>query len=393
MGRLFSAWPLGVLCDTYGRKFVLLFSTISQGLFVLAFGFSSTFTFAVAIRFLMGVFNGTMVAARVSVTELAKGDHALEAKGMGLVMSMVGFGMLFGPALGGLLSEPISQYPNFDFGIMEGMLTKYPFVLPNIAGAIFSIMSAILVALSVEETLPPEQMRSPKYIAADALRFLATVPGMLRKCWSNNEYDHIEDTATEECSNTDHEEGEDDSIEEDLKVLHLRFGDMGDAVVCGRESRASFIEALHRPSALARAASTKSTITEIIPEEHVNHNIASLMQNDRVRECLSCYWMTTLASTAAGECFPLFAMAKVGGLGIEETAIGLIGAGSGLLFVGCQYFIFALSMKKLGLHITMISSSLLAVTPVVLIPFSLLFKERTTAMIVYLSALNGSRCI
>ena len=92
IGRVFSAWPLGIICDTYGRKFVLLLSTISNAFLVLAFGFSSSYKFAITVRFLTGLLNGIMVAARVSVTELAKGDHDLEARGMGLVMSMVGFG-------------------------------------------------------------------------------------------------------------------------------------------------------------------------------------------------------------------------------------------------------------------------------------------------------------
>ena len=81
-------------------------------------------------------------------------------------------------------------------------------------------------------------------------------------------------------------------------------------------------------------------------------------------------------------------MAKIGGLGIEETAIGFIGAGSGLLFVICQYFIFSVSMKRLGLHKTMVSSCLFAVPPVIFIPLSLLIKSQAI-MLTYLSVLNG----
>jgi len=96
----------------------------------------------------------------------------------------------------------------------------------------------------------------------------------------------------------------------------------------------------------------------------------------------------TFASTAQGEAFPLFAMARDGGLGIEERAIGIIGAGSGLLFCICQYFIFSSSMKQLGLHQTMVLSGLLAVMPAIFIPLSLLFHTET-GVLVYLSILNG----
>ena len=395
IGRLLSAWPLGVMCDRYGRKFVLLLSTSTNAILILAFGFSSSFTWAITVRFFTGLFNGTMVAARVSVTELAKGDHDLETRGMGLVMSMVGFAMLAGPAIGGLLSEPITQYPNIDFGAAEGLLTKYPFLLPNVAGAFFNILSTILVALSVEETLPPEKYRSPKYIITDAIQNLMN--------WyrGNSEYERVTDVTTNNVttSETD-DDSEADSIEEDLKIIGSHFGEAGDCVVMATaESRASFVEALHRPSHLLHQSSKRTLGLGSIEEgqkrrqsstkTYFSHNIHTLMDDDRIRACLWCYWITTFASTSQGEVFPLFAMARPpGGLGIEESAIGLIGAGSGLLFVFSQYFIFSWSMKHFGLHKTMVSSCLLAVPPVLFIPIALLIKSKTMTMM-YLSIING----
>ena len=43
-----TAYPWGIVSDTYGRKFVLVFSTASSGLFMFAFGFATNFTVAVA---------------------------------------------------------------------------------------------------------------------------------------------------------------------------------------------------------------------------------------------------------------------------------------------------------------------------------------------------------
>jgi len=67
IGRLFSAYPWGVISDRYGRKFVLLFSTTSSAILMVAFGFSYSFPFAVCIRFFTGMCNGTMIASRVCV--------------------------------------------------------------------------------------------------------------------------------------------------------------------------------------------------------------------------------------------------------------------------------------------------------------------------------------
>jgi len=172
-----TAYPWGMLSDTYGRKFVLVFSTASSGVFMFAFGFATNFTVAVAIRVLIGLTNATMTIARVSASELARGNHQLEAKGMGMVMSMVGVGMLFAPSIGGLLSEPITQYATVDFGpYFTPILRQYPFLLPNVLGAVISFLSTILILVSVEETLPAEQLRSPKYILVDGLSYLLRVP-------------------------------------------------------------------------------------------------------------------------------------------------------------------------------------------------------------------------
>jgi len=407
IGRLFSAYPWGVISDTYGRKFVLIFSTLTSAVLMVAFGLSYNFAYAVCIRFLTGLCNGTMIAARVSVTELAKGDHDLEAKGMGLVMSMVGFGMLVGPAIGGVLSEPVTQYPNLDFGVFEGTLTRFPFLLPNLIGAILCAVSSIQIALSVEETLPPEKLRDAKYVVPDALRCLGSIPStVIRRFKSKRRGEEYEEIGGTDTDDTD-DNSECDSIAEDLKIIGSHFGETGDCVAMAtRSSRASFSAALHRPSARASVIGRQSMISTLASMEeareasrptskaedthatHASADIASLMNDDRVRECLVAYWSMTFASTAQGEAFPLFAMARDGGLGIEERAIGIIGAGSGLLFCICQYFIFSSSMKQLGLHQTMVLSGLLAVMPAIFIPLSLLFHTET-GVLVYLSILNG----
>ena len=259
-------------------------------------------------------------------------------------------------------------------------------------GFAINITSTILIMLSVDETLPAEKLRSPKYIIPDAIQYLVDVSKNIRGGANNTEYQRVSSVTAEEVSNDNNSEA--DSIEEDLKIIGSHFGETGDCVLMATpESRASFTAALHRPSSVQPTSTTIESIDEGNERQNsiismISHSPMSLMQNDRVRECIWLYWITTFASTAQGECFPLFAMARTGGLGIEETSIGLINSGSGLLFVICQYFIFALSMKKFGLHKTMWSSCLLSVPPVLLIPMALLIKSQTV-MIVYLSIVNG----
>ena len=81
-------------------------------------------------------------------------------------------------------------------------------------------------------------------------------------------------------------------------------------------------------------------------------------------------------------------MAKVGGLGLDEKSIGLIGTISGVVFVACQYFIFSVSMKHFGLHKTMLMSSLLCVSPAIFLPLSL-WISNTTTVLLYTGLMNG----
>ena len=109
---------------------------------------------------------------------------------MGLVMGMVGVGMLVGPAIGGLLSEPVTQFPNVDFGRFEATLLKFPFLLPNLIGAIICTISTIQVIFYVKETLPPERLRSAKYVIPDIISFFFSLPSMIGKkvaSWRNDD--------------------------------------------------------------------------------------------------------------------------------------------------------------------------------------------------------------
>ena len=54
IGRAITSYPLGLLGDIYGRKFVLCFTSIICGFGSLLFGVSTSYTMAIIIRFIMG---------------------------------------------------------------------------------------------------------------------------------------------------------------------------------------------------------------------------------------------------------------------------------------------------------------------------------------------------
>lgn len=70
----------------------------------------------------------------------------------------MGVGVIIGPILGGLLSDPVSSYPsvfgeNSLFGGENGVfwLKHWPYALPNLMSAVFLFISAMGVVFGLEE--------------------------------------------------------------------------------------------------------------------------------------------------------------------------------------------------------------------------------------------------
>ena len=141
IGSMLTQYHLGMLCDRWGRKKVILLGLASGTLPQLLFGLSRTFGFACAWRFTMGFPNGVVVAGKVMAPEL------VSARDQGLVMSLIagmwGLGNVIGPAIGGLLAET---------GPEDSVLGEFPYLLPNALCAAIALAASLLVALYLPET-------------------------------------------------------------------------------------------------------------------------------------------------------------------------------------------------------------------------------------------------
>jgi len=145
LGQMLSSFPLGQLADrpTFGRKRVILLGLASCTLPQVVFGMSPSFGFALTARFLMGLPNGTVLAAKAMAPDLVPAhEHGLA---MSLIAGMWGLGNIMGPALGGLLSE--TGPPGSIFG-------AHPYLLPNLVCALIAMGSLI----AVHRFLPEAQL-------------------------------------------------------------------------------------------------------------------------------------------------------------------------------------------------------------------------------------------
>lgn len=348
-----------------------------------------------------GLSNGVMVAAKTSISELAKGNKELESKGVGLLMSMVGYGMLLSPLIGGLTSDPKKQYPDsWTLLIFE----KYPYLAPNLVSSLLSVLSLLFVVLKVEETLPVDMIRDYRLMGQDLIDSLRQT--------------HASDSNFQTGSNTTKS---DDDWEDELKVLESKeFSEVASLMSTG-EARASFSSVMHRSSMLSPLPADERNLTVhrqhdtntavIIPKELVDPETATettpltqsagkrtaqmtaqeILSNESTRMFLASYWANTFTSMAHNEAFPLFAMSLVGGLGMKECAIGAIAFGGGLVYCVGQYFIFSAAMKYFGLIKSLQYGSLVANVPVFLMPFSTFLVGPIQS--VYLSLVIGGMMI
>lgn len=348
LGRALSAYPWGLAADIYGRKPALILSLLTSAVFSLMFGLSKTFGFALATRFWLGFCNSIQSTAKTSVTEIAKGDKKLEARGTGLTIGMRGIGFLLSPALGGILANPVKQYPEWVLTQrFEHTLTRYPFLLPNIVGCALCILSALAVQLLVEETLPEDQRRHVKYFAADVWQWMLT---KIQNIWRLFVLRKKEVNSPSSCT-----------INEEMPLVS---GERKTAAKLPRRINGVDEHADH-------ADGGKATINGFDDKEDNGGATATAIWNrESTRRHLISYWLFSFVVVAVDESFPLFCISRIGGLSLSEASIGKILSAAGVIFVLGQYVTFATFVDRLGLYRAQTIGALLGVPPTILIPIA-----------------------
>jgi MFS family permease len=357
------------------------FSNTRILLFTRFFGIARTFGAAIAFRSLLGFSNGIVGTAKTAVSELANGNETLETRGMGLVMGMWGWGFLFSPALSGALAEPVRAYPNAKWvKRFEGILSKYPFLLPNIVGAGLCILSLIAVNLCVQETLPREKLQSPRLLFRDCVERCTCVCGKVLSRQQNVSQEQEYDTLAQddvlpikdiELTNVGSSavEGEEDK-EDDVSEIDRSYYNLQNIRLQHTESCMMLSTTTKPPSILLQQEVRQSDLTS-------EATLASLWSRFDTRRHLIVYWVYSFITVSLDEAFPLFCISKQAGLGLSEASIGKILSGSGLIFAICQYFAYTAIVNRFGLYGSIKLGSVMTVPLIALIPLSLLLNNGT----------------
>jgi MFS family permease len=141
-----------------GRKTVILIGLVAQGFSCVGVAFSRSFISAIVWRCLGGAANCTVGGARTALSETT--EKRFHSRTFLLLPLAFNVANIFGPILGGLLANPVRNYPGLfgprsTFGGKDGVqwMTKYPYALPNLLSAYVLFADALLVWLFLRETL------------------------------------------------------------------------------------------------------------------------------------------------------------------------------------------------------------------------------------------------
>ncbi|CAO2831397.1 unnamed protein product [Amaranthus hypochondriacus] len=148
VGRTLTAIIWGMVADRYGRKPVMILSTLSVVIFNTMFGLSTNYWMALVSRFLLGAFCGTLGPMRAYATEVSRREH--QALGVAMMTSSWGIGLVIGPALGGYLAQPADKFPSV-FS-QDSIFGRFPYFLVSLVLSIFSF-GVFILCFWLPETL------------------------------------------------------------------------------------------------------------------------------------------------------------------------------------------------------------------------------------------------
>lgn len=120
----------GKISDKKGRKPVIMFCLLLNAFGYLLFSFTNSYLLLLISRIIAGIGGSSISVAQAYIADITTTDN--RSKGMGLIGSAFGLGFVFGPLLGGLLSEfgyAVVGYTAAGFSLLAFVLTG--FLLPE----------------------------------------------------------------------------------------------------------------------------------------------------------------------------------------------------------------------------------------------------------------------
>ena len=146
--QFLSAPLLGRVSDRYGRRPVLVTTVAGNAVAYLLLGLAGSLAWVFAARALSGVMAGNVAVAQAAVADRVPPDR--RAAGFGYLGAAFGAGLVVGPALGGVLSDPAT---------VEAVSRLIPSGGPRVTR--FSLPAFLTALLLAGNALLATRLRSP----------------------------------------------------------------------------------------------------------------------------------------------------------------------------------------------------------------------------------------
>ena len=158
----------GRLSDRVGRRPVLLWSIAASAVGMAILGFGSSLAWLFVARIWSGIATANIAVAQAYIADVTTPET--RARGMGMIGMAFGFGFIFGPAMGGILS----RYP------VPGLAQVG--ALPALVASALSTLNLLLALRTLPESLPREKrgqsVRRAVPLDLGAFRAAVQVPGV-----------------------------------------------------------------------------------------------------------------------------------------------------------------------------------------------------------------------
>ena len=148
LAQLLSSMPWGIVSDKIGRRPVLLYGTLCCTAATVVFGLSSSFSVALASRFLAGFLSGNLGTSKTYLSEELHRKHL--ARGLSAIGFSGGIGGIIGPVVGGYLNRPAIQYPGVFSA--DGLFGVYPYLLPEMVSIGIGLLGFVLAIKFLPES-------------------------------------------------------------------------------------------------------------------------------------------------------------------------------------------------------------------------------------------------
>ncbi|KAJ2878247.1 hypothetical protein H4R27_005899 [Coemansia aciculifera] len=139
----------GRLSDRIGRRPVLIAGLIGTLAVSILFGVCKTLPMAILVRMAAGVFAGNAAVMKSAMAEIA--DDTNRSRMMALLPLTWNFGSMVGSGVGGIFSNPATQFPGL-FGNSK-LFTYFPYLLPCLIGSTVAAFGLVAGIFKFDEAL------------------------------------------------------------------------------------------------------------------------------------------------------------------------------------------------------------------------------------------------